>query len=73
MNTRTSGNQVVLALPSKIGLSELLVRKGQSKTQTLDVIILMKIPVNCVTVDPAADLNTGLSLKCQSFHITDFS
>lgn len=30
--TRTSGKQVVIVLPDKIGLFELLVRKGQSET-----------------------------------------
>lgn len=68
MNTRTSENQVVIVLPDKLGLSEPLLRKGQSKTQTLDVIILMKILVNSVTIDLAADLNTGLSLKCQFYY-----
>lgn len=30
--TRTSGKQVVIVLPDKLGLFEVLVRKGQSKT-----------------------------------------
>lgn len=72
IHTRTSVSQVVKVPSDKLRLSELLVRKGQSKAQSLGVIILLKIPVNCVAIDLAADLYTGLSLKCLSLHMSDF-